>query len=55
MERLVAVIRKVKRIRKHSAGDIQGYRLLDITIVGLLIKGRISCFHCFEINTVLSL
>ena len=28
-----ASVRKVKRIRKHSAGDIQGYRLLDTTML----------------------
>ena len=41
----------MKRIRKHSAGDIQGYRLLDITILKDILMG-LSCPECFEVGSL---
>ena len=44
-------VRKVETIRKHSAGDIQGYRLLDITILKNILMG-LSCPECFEVGSL---
>ena len=41
----------MKRIRKHSAGDIQGYSLLDITILKDILMG-LSCSECFEVGSL---
>ena len=41
----------MKRIRKHSAGDIQGYRLLDVTILKDILMG-LSCPECFEVGSL---
>ena len=41
----------METIRKHSAGDIQGYRLLDITILKDIFMG-LSCPECFEVGSL---
>ena len=44
-------VRKVETIRKHGAGDIQGYRLLDITILKDILMG-LSCPESFEVGSL---
>ena len=46
-------VRKVETIRKLSAGDIQGYRLLDITILKDILMG-LSCPEFFEVGSLIS-
>ena len=46
-------VRKVETIRKHSAGDIQGYRLLDITILKDIFMG-LSCPELYLLKKIMT-